>query len=324
MSERPLRIGILGAARIAPTAVIDPAKATGVAEVVAVAARDRSRAEAFAREHAIANVADDYEALIAHPEVDAVYNALPPSRHADLTIAALRAGKPVLCEKPFAMATDEALAMVQAADAHRLVLMEAFHYRYHPLFSRVLEIVASGEIGQVRRMKAVFSTSIAEAANELRYDPALGGGALMDLGTYCLHWVRTVAGAEPKVVSASSVFGASGVDISTKANLAFPRGVSAEIVCDMAGTVRATLAIEGTAGEMRVVNPLAPQMGHLIEVTPEGHAARQETVSREPTYDFQLRAFVEAVRGRAGALTGGDDAVAQMELLDAVRTAARA
>lgn len=324
MGERPLRIGILGAARIAPAALIEPAKATGAAEVVAVAARERARAEAYAVEHGIANVAEDYQALIEHPDVEAVYNALPPSRHADLTIAALRAGKPVLCEKPFAMNAAEALEMVQAARASRQVLMEAFHYRYHPLFARVLEIAASGEIGQVRRMKAVFSTSIAATASELRYDPALGGGALMDLGTYCLHWVRTVAGSEPKVVSASSVLGATGVDISTKAVLAFPRGVSAEIACDMAGAVRATLAIEGTAGEMRVVNPLAPQMGHRIEVTPEGEAARQEMVSRDPTYDFQLRSFVEAVRGRARSLTGGDDAVAQMELLDAVRAAARA
>lgn len=323
MGERPLRIGILGAARIAPTALIDPAKATGVAEVVAVAARDRARAESFAAEHGVANVADDYEALIAHPDVDAVYNALPPSRHAELSIAALQAGKPVLCEKPFATSAEEAAAMTAVAQSARQVLMEAFHYRYHPLFARVLEIAASGEIGQVRRMKAVFSTSIAETATELRYDSALGGGALMDLGTYCLHWVRTVAGSEPRVVSASSVFGRGGVDISTKASLAFSRGVSAEIVCDMAGAVRATLSIEGSAGTMRVVNPLAPQMGHLLEIAPEGAATRQESVTRDPTYDFQLRAFVDAVCGRTPALTGGDDAVAQMELLDAVRTAAR-
>lgn len=324
MSEAPLRIGILGAARIAPEAMIKPARATGVAVVAAVAARDRGRAETYAAEHDIPAVAEDYAALIADPEIDAIYNALPPSRHADLTIAALAAGKPVLCEKPFAMSAAEAAAMVEAARRHGQVLMEAFHYRYHPLFGRVLEIVGSGEIGQLRRMKAVFSTSIAETADELRYDPALGGGALMDLGTYCLHWVRTLAGAEPRVVEATSMLGASGVDISTRATLAFPLGVSAEIVCDMAGTVRATLAVEGSAGSLRVVNPLAPQLGHMLEVAPEGQAIRQETVTRAPTYDFQLRAFVDAVRGRSPAVTGGDDAVAQMQLLDAVRAAAGA
>lgn len=324
MGEAPLRIGILGAARIAPEAIIRPARTTGVAQVVALAARDRGRAEAYAAEHGVPAVADDYAALIADPEIEAIYNALPPSRHADLTIAALAAGKPVLCEKPFAMNADEASAMVAAASRHGQVLMEAFHYRYHPLFARVLEIVGSGEIGQVRRMKAVFSTSIAETADELRYDPSLGGGALMDLGTYCLHWLRTVAGAQPRVLEAASMFGASGVDISTRATLAFPLGVSAEMVCDMAGPVRATLAVEGSAGSLRVVNPLAPQLGHMLEVTPEGHATRQETVTRDPTYDFQLRAFVQAVRGRRPALTGGEDAVAQMQLLDAVRAASRA
>jgi predicted dehydrogenase len=324
MSDRPLRIGILGAARIAPSALIAPAAATGVAEVVAVAARDAGRARAFANEHGLPIVATDYQALVEHPEVEAVYNALPPARHAEWTIAALAAGKPVLCEKPFAMNAGEAQAMVAASRAHGQVLMEAFHYRFHPLFERVLDIVASGEIGEARRMKAVFSASIDQTDTELRYDRALGGGALMDLGTYCLHWARTVAGSEPKVSAASCVLGGSGVDISTKATLAFARGLVAEIVCDMAGSVRATLDIEGAEGRMRVINPLAPQLGHMIEVAREGEAARQETVSREPTYDFQLRAFVDAVRGEETPLTGGDDAVAQMDLIDRIKSASRA
>ena len=323
MAGRPLRIGILGAARIAPAAVLAPAAATGVAEIVAVAARNADRARAFADEHGMPIVASDYQALIEHPEVEAVYNALPPARHAEWTIAALAAGKPVLCEKPFAMNARQAQAMVAASRSHGQVLMEAFHYRFHPLFERLLDIVASGEIGEVRRMKAVFSASIDETDTELRYDPVLGGGALMDLGTYCLHWVRTIAASEPKVTAASCVLARSGVDISTKATLAFARGVVAEVICDMAGPVRATLDIEGAEGRMRVVNPLAPQLGHLLDVTREGEEARQETVSREPTYDFQLRAFVDAVQGEETPLTGGDDAVAQMDLIDQVAAAAR-
>lgn len=321
---KPLRIGILGAARIAPVALIGPARTTGVAQVVAVAARDPARAQAYAAEHGIPHVAAGYEALIAHPEVEAIYNALPASRHADLTIAALEAGKPVLCEKPFAMNLGEARRMTEAAEARGLVLMEAFHYRYHPLFARVLDIIADGEIGDVRRLEAVFSTSIEATATELRYDPALGGGALMDLGTYCLHWVRTVVGAEPEIRSASAMIGATGVDISTQAMLTFPRGVVADISCDMAGPVRATLEIEGLEGRLKVINPLAPQMGHLIEVTVEGEEARRETVSRDATYDFQLRAFVEAARGGPPPLTGGADAIAQMAALEAIAAMARA
>ncbi|WP_309643112.1 Gfo/Idh/MocA family oxidoreductase [Phenylobacterium sp.] len=317
----PLRIGILGAARIAPPALISPARATGAAQVVAVAARDQTRATAYAIEHAIPIALNSYEDLIDHPEVDAIYNALPPSRHADLTLAALAAGKPVLCEKPFAMNESEARTMVEAAQAQGLVLMEAFHYRYHPLFARVLEICASGEIGAVRRMEAVFTTSIPDTGAELRYDPALGGGALMDLGTYCLHWSRTVAGAEPLAARAESVLSASGVDVSTHAILAFPGGVIAELTCDMAGPVRASLEITGLEGRLKVINPLAPQLGHLIEVVREGGTSRRETASREPTYDFQLRAFVAAVRGEAAPLTGGADAVAQMAAIDAIKAA---
>jgi predicted dehydrogenase len=324
MGEQPLRIGILGAARIAPQALIAPARATGAAEITAVAARSIDRARAFAAEQGLEVALGDYEALIEDPRVDAIYNALPASRHADLSIAALAAGKHVLCEKPFAMNAREAQAMAHAARAHGRVLMEAFHYRFHPLFERVLDIVASGEIGEVRRIKAIFSTSIDQTDTELRYDPLLGGGALMDLGTYCLHWARTVAGGEPKVTAASHVLAGSGVDISTKATLAFARGVVAEIACDMAGSVRATLDVEGAEGRMRVINPLAPHLGHMLEVTREGEAARQETVSREPSYDFQLRAFVAAVRGEETPLTGRDDAVAQMDLIDAVKAAASA
>lgn len=319
MSAQPLRIGILGAARIAPPALIEPARTNPDVVVTAVAARDRSRAEAYAAEHGIPIVTDDYQALIEHPEVDAVYVALPPSRHADLTLAALAAGKPVLCEKPFAMNADEVRAMVSAADAAGLILMEAFHYRYHPLFARVLETVASGEVGTVRRLEATFQTAIAATAGELRYDPALGGGALMDLGTYCVHWCRTVAGSEPTVIAAQATLADTGVDMSTHADLAFDNGITAKIVTDMIGPPRATLMIEGDGGSVKVINPLAPQLGHLLEVN-----GRKETVTRESTYAFQLAAFVEAVRTGKAPLTSGADTVGQMATLDAIKAASRA
>ncbi|MFN3514587.1 MAG: Gfo/Idh/MocA family protein [Phenylobacterium sp.] len=322
MSAEPLRIGILGAARIAPLALISPARATGAARAVAVAARDADRARSFAEAHDLPIVADDYEALIRHPEVEAIYVALPPARHAEMTLAALEAGKPVLCEKPFAMDAAQAREMTEAAEARGLVLMEAFHYRYHPLFDRVLEIAASGEIGPVRRIVAAFRTSIAATPRELRYDPALGGGALMDLGTYCIHWCRAVAGGEPRVTRATAMIGETGVDISTHANLAFEGGVTGHIDCDMASPSHACLEIEGQEGRIKATNPLAPQLGHLIEV--EGlDGARRETCTRDPTYDFQLRAFVAAVQGGRPPITSGLDSVRQMAALDAVRAAVR-
>lgn len=323
VDQAPLKIGVLGAARIAPPALIAPCKATGAAEVSAVAARDRGRAEVFAAEHGIRLVVEDYQALIEHPEVEAIYVALPPAAHREWTLKALAAGKPVLCEKPFAMDAAEAQAMTDAAVAAGVPLMEAFHYRYHPLFERLLEIVGSGEIGEVRRIEAVFRASIAATPGELRFDPALGGGALMDLGTYCVHWVRSVAGAEPKVIRANAMLGETGVDISTEADLTFPGGVSARVVCDMASAPpQATLEIEGAKGRIKAVNPLAPQLGHLLEVEgPEG--SRRETFTRDTTYDFQLRAFVAAVRDGVAPPTSGVDSVAQMATLDAIKAASR-
>ena len=318
----PLRIGILGAARIAPPALIAPCRNLGIAEVVSVAARDVARAEVFAKEHGIGRVAANYETLIDDPEIDAIYNALPPMRHADLSIRALRAGKAVLCEKPLCMTAEEARAMVAAAQATGGMLMEAFHYRYHPLFARVLEIVRGGELGRLSRLEAEFNVPIAYAPEEIRYDDAIGGGALMDLGTYPVHWCRTVLGEEPAVTEASAELHAMGADLATWAELVFPSGATARIACSMDAGPTIRLTVTGEAGVLRINNPLAPQLGHLVEV--EGANPRRETFTKEPTYDFQLRAFVDAVRTGVAPVTSGDDSVAQMNILEQIRRISRA
>ncbi len=172
-----VRIGILGAARIAPAAVISPAARRKDCQIVAIAARDRGRATAFATAHAIPAVHDSYEDLIADPAIDLVYNALPPNRHADLTIAALEAGKHVLCEKPFAMNAREARQMVDAATRSGRHLIEAFHYRFHPAFVDALDKIRTGTIGAIKDIDAEFSAEIAYRRDELRHRPDLGGGA---------------------------------------------------------------------------------------------------------------------------------------------------
>ena len=310
---------MLGAAKITPPALIAPCKATGVAVAYAIAARDRGRAEAFAAEHGVERVCDSYAALIADPQVDAVYNALPPALHADLTIQALRAGKPVLCEKPFAMTAIEARAMVAASRETGVMLMEAFHYRYHPMFARILEIVRGGSLGELKRIEAMFNVPIPEAPGEIRYDDALGGGALMDLGTYPVHWCRTVAGSEPTVVSASAKLTDGGVDVVSRAELAFAGGLTAGLSCSMTEGPAIRLVVEGSRGTLSATNPLAPQLGHLLE----GPDGLRETFTREPTYDFQLQAFVEAVRTGVAPPTSGEDSVAQMALLDQIRRISR-
>jgi len=318
-----IRIGILGAARIAPNALIKPVKKRHDCEIVCVAARDGARGRAYAAEHGIPEIAESYEALIARPDIDLIYNALPPNRHADLTIAALEAGKAVLCEKPFAMNAAEARAMVAASVRTGRPLIEAFHYRYHPMFGEVLAQVRDGAIGKLCAIRSEFSVAIKYRPGELRHDPALGGGALMDLGCYALHWARAVAGTEPQVVSASARLSPHGADLTTSAKLAFPDGVTALVRASMVESQRfkALLAIQGTEGTLIARNPLHPSMGHSITLR-RGLSIRRYTVPGDVTFDHQLAHVVDVLETDAPPLTGGADGVANMALIDAVYAAA--
>lgn len=316
-----IRIGLLGASRVSRYAVIEPAAGVEGVEVSAVAARDPARAAVFADENEIPRVEADYEALVSSDAVDVVYNGLPPSSHASWTIVALEAGKHVLCEKPFAMDAGEAQAMVDAAERTGNVLLEAYHYRFHPLFARVLEFVGAGRIGTVRELDAHFNVRIAYTPGEIRYDPSLGGGAMMDLGCYCVHWVRTMMAAEPRVLSASAIRHESGVDVEMDALLEFPGGVEARLRSsmseDLSAGLDAGLVIRGDSGTVTVVNPVAPHAGsELIIETDDG--ITREQVDGETTYVHQLRHLHDVLNGRAEPLTGGSDAIASMRVLDEI------
>lgn len=322
-----IRIGLLGASKISRGAVITPSKNNEALKVVCVAARDSDRAKLFANQHAIPSIAGDYRELINRDDIDLIYNALPPSEHATWTIESLRAGKHVLCEKPFAMNSTQASDMVQAARECGKHLIEAYHYRFHPLFLRLLDIVQSGRIGKLVRITAHFNVPIAYSPAELRYNPDLGGGAMMDLGCYPVHWSRTVIGEEPHVVVSSCEWHASGVDQSMSTELEFPGGVSAAIKCSMSEQLNsgldAELSVWGEDGQVLAINPLAPQEGHeLIVKTADGDSS--ESFTREPTYSFQLDHVVDVLNGRTPAITGGEDAIATMRVIDeAYRVAGR-
>jgi predicted dehydrogenase len=288
----PLAIGILGAAKVATYAIIAPARETGAAQLVAVASRDADRAAAYAQTHDIPHVAESYEALLADPRIEAIYNALPPALHAEWTIKALQAGKHVLCEKPFCTSAKDARAMAGAADAAGKLLVEAFHYRHHPLFARVLDIVRGGRLGKLGHVAMRFDAPIPETPGELRFRPELGGGALLDLGTYCMHICRAVVGEEPVIRSADMTIGKTGVDTRTQSRFDFASGVTGEIQCDMAGGLKVELRVEGEKGTLIVQNPVAPQFGHLLDLD-----GQHEFVDMDATFNFQLRAFVAAVRG---------------------------
>ena len=319
---RPLRFGTLGAAKIAPAALIEPCQQGPEAEVVLVAARDRARAEAFAARHGIPRVADDYRAVIEDPDIDAVYNPLPMSLHAHWSIAALQAGKHVLCEKPFAANAREAQMMVQAAEQSGRVLIEALHYRYHPYFERILGLIQSGRLGALRHVEGRFTTSIPDTT-DLRHQFATAGGATMDLGCYALHWLRQVVGEEPRAVRAEARVGNPHIDLSMTAELQFPSGVSGRMHCSMAADERFadSLRVEGTEGCLEADNPMAPQLGHQLRLR-VGDQETSEQVNAGTSYRHQLVAFVAAVRAGRDLPTGGADAVANMRLIDAIYQAA--
>ena len=317
-----LRIGILGAARIAPVALVKPARRTKKATVVAVAARDRGRAVDFASKHHVERVLDSYEELVNDPDIDAVYNPLPNGLHGYWTIAALKAGKHVLCEKPFTANADEARSVAEATGAHAgLVVMEAFHYQYHPLTRRLVEIVSSGELGPVSHIDVAFSAPLWKKG-DIRYQLALAGGATMDMGCYPISLLRLLAPG-PRVIDAKAKLSSPGVDRAMDAHFSLSDGGSAHIGCSMfsSSVLRLHAEITGENGKISVFNPFSPQYGHRFKVT-TSLGSRKERFSRKASYDYQLEAFVAAVEEGAATPTTAVDAIRTMELIDSIYAAA--
>ncbi|MGW4325141.1 Gfo/Idh/MocA family protein [Nocardia sp. NPDC004573] len=319
---QPLRIGILGAARIAPAAVVRPARAHPDVVVAAVAARERERGHAFAREHGIEQVFDGYAALVAAPDIDAVYNPLPNGLHGRWTKEAIGAGKHVLCEKPFTANAAEAQEVAALAVRSDRVVMEAFHYRYHPMTRRAEQIIASGELGELVRVEAAMCFPLPRFS-DIRYDYALAGGALMDAGCYAVHMARVFGGEEPEVVAATAKLRGPRVDRAMSAELRFPSGHTGRVRCSMwsSDVLRIGARVVGERGELRLLNPVAPQLPRRLWVRSE-RGRRTEKISRRSTYAYQLDAFAAAVRDGEPVLTSPDDAVATMTVIDAIYAAA--
>jgi len=317
-----VRIGILGAANIAPQALINPAKENAEVVVTAVAARDSSRAQAFATKHDIAKVHESYEALIADPDLDAVYNPLPNGLHGRWTRAALAAGKHVLCEKPFTANAAEAREIAELAAQSDRVVMEAFHYRYHPLALRVEEIIASGELGKLERVETAMCFPL-HKFSDIRYNYSLAGGATMDAGCYAVHMARTFGGGTPEVVSAQAKLRDPQVDRAMTAELRFADGHTGRVRCSMwsSDLLRISAKVVGEHGELSVLNPVLPQMFHRLSVR-SADGKRTERFSRRPTYAYQLDAFVAAVLRGEPVKTTPADAIENMTVIDAIYRAA--
>jgi predicted dehydrogenase len=318
----PVRIGVLGAARIAPLALINPAKGNADVEVSGVAARDVSRAEAFAAKHGIARVHQSYEALIADPDLDAVYNPLPNGLHGRWTRAALGAGKHVLCEKPFTANAAEARDVAVLAAHSDRVVMEAFHYRYHPLTLRIEQIIASGELGKLKRVEATLCFPLPKFS-DIRYNYSLAGGATMDAGCYAVHMARTFGGATPEVVSAQAKLRDPRVDRAMTAELQFAGGHTGRVRCSMWSSrlLQINARVVGEHGELRVLNPVMPQFFHRLAVR-SSEGKRVERFPRRASYSYQLDAFVAAVLRGEPVRTTPEDAVENMIVIDAIYRAA--
>jgi predicted dehydrogenase len=314
-------LGILGAAGIAPAAVLRPALRRDDVVVAAVASRRDARG--YADRFGIERAYNSYEKLLDDPEIDLVYNALPPSFHAAWSIAALTAGKHVLCEKPFTRNAAEAERVVEAAERSGRRAIEAFHDHYHPLSGWVRRFLAENGLGTVRHAEAVFTGATPFDPASIRHDPTLGGGALMDLGCYPIHWLRAALGAEPAVRRAQARLNPLGADLEIEADLEFPGGVAARVSASMAEGVSlaSTLTVNGERGRLHVDNLVFPSQGHSIATDIDG-VPRRRTVAGEETYDHQLAAVVDALASGEPLPTEGRDPIGNMQVIDAVYAAA--
>ena len=317
-----MRIGILGAARIAPLAIVNPARENDEVIVCAIAARDESRAQAFAVKHGIARVHDSYESLLADPDLDAVYIPLPNGLHGRWIRNALNSGKHVLCEKPFTANAAEASEIAQLAAKSDRVVMEAFHYRYHPLTLAIEEVLSSGELGRLERVEAALCFPLPKFS-DIRYDFSLAGGATMDAGSYAVHMARTFGGSTPEVVSARAKLRGPEVDRAMTAELRFADGHTGQIDCSMWSSklLQMNARVIGEHGELRVLNPVTPQLFHRLSVRSSGDH-RVMRFPRRASYAYQLDAFVASVLRGAPVKTSPDDSVENMSVIDSIYQAA--
>jgi predicted dehydrogenase len=322
-----LGIGVLGASRIAELGIVGPAAELGH-RLVAVAARDRSRAEVFAEKYGVERVVDGYQAVIDDPDVDVLYNPLANSLHAPWNLAAIAAGKSVLSEKPFARDESEARFVAETADAAGVTVQEGFHYFFHPVTQRAFELAGDGTIGDIVHVEVRMSMP-APGDDDPRWSLELAGGALMDLGCYGLHVMRSLGrlaapGIEgrPSVVRAHAEQRTPGVDAWCDVEIGFPGGATGLTANSMVGEHHMhTIRIVGTAGSLLVHDFIKPNADDRLTITtPAGTTV--ERLGTRTSYTYQLEAFAAHVLHGTPLPFGTADAVANMVFVDAAYRAA--
>ncbi|MFW0792291.1 Gfo/Idh/MocA family oxidoreductase [Gordonia sp. CPCC 205515] len=318
-ASSPLRIGLLGASRIAESAIVGPAQALGH-RLVAVAARDRNRAQVFADKYGVERVLDSYDDVINDPEVDVIYNPLANSLHGPWNLAAIRAGKPVLSEKPFARNEIEAREIADAARAAGVLVLEGFHYVFHPLMDRVVEVLDAGTIGAVREVEVVMAMPAPDDGDP-RWSYDLAGGALMDLGCYSLHVSRLLGrwcGGTPEISGGRAVLRGEQIDESAVLDVVYPNGANGTLANSMvAGEFVFSLRVVGKSGSLYAHDFLGPNRDDRLTIIDSASGAVSvEHLGSRSTYTYQLEAFANAVQHGASLPIGLDDAVENMRYLD--------
>jgi len=309
-----MRLGLLSTANI-NRAILAGAARTGRVDVVAVASRDAGRADAYAAEHGIATAHGSYEALLADPDVEAVYISLPNGMHHEWTMHALAAGKHVLCEKPYTRHPHEAEEAFDAADAAGLVLAEAFMYRHHPQTATVARLVADGAIGRLCAVKTTFTFPLHDLS-DVRALPELDGGALMDVGCYCVSGIRLLAG-EPEHVRGEQVTGTTGIDMAFHGTLRCAGDVVGQFEATFRSPQRQSLEAVGEDGVLVVEAPWRVDWGGSVTLRRDG-ATELVEVDEADAYTLELENLADAIDGRAPALLGRADAVGQARAIDAL------
>lgn len=307
-----VRFGVLGTARAAPQGLLTPAKETPDVEVAAVASRTSEKAEAFAARHGIARGFGSYESLLESDDIDAVYVALPPALHFNWTRRAIEAGKHVLCEKPLAENAQLAEELALCARNHDRVLAEAMHLRYLDLLRRQRELATSGAFGKVLRIESCLRTPFMRMAKDdfrLRFE--LGGGAALDLGCYAVSCLRYLAGEEPEILSVSHKCSRPQVDRWMRALLRFPSGVEGAVEFGFRGFYSPRVRVVVTCE-----NGWIKWDGKDLEYAKDNGEPNRETSATKSTYQLQLEAFVQSVKGDGSTVLPPEDAALTARVLD--------
>ncbi|TLS52616.1 Gfo/Idh/MocA family oxidoreductase [Paenibacillus antri] len=321
-----IRWGILGCAAIAEQHIVRAIRSSPSGEAVAVASRRADTAKAFADRHGIPRHYGSYEALLADPDVDAVYVPLPNHLHCEWTVRAALAGKHVLCEKPFAMDAEEAVRMAEAAKTANVRLAEAFMYRHHPRYARAKQWIASGAIGDVRAVSASFAFDLSSRSDDIRFRPEHGGGSVYDNGCYAISGARLLLGSEPEAVTAHAWTSErhGGVDMMNAALLEFPGGIGATLLFGMWCDGRNEILVLGSEGSIAIPNAFyyePPEETRLI--LRSGGETVEETFSATDHYALQVESFARSVEEGVDPAFPPEDAVANMRVVEATLRSAR-